>query len=236
MLAVADPHLAAAAIIVLLVVSLATVFLLVPPTKARIETESRTASAVLPAGFLRLVFARFLFLLGTFAIGRFLLLLIAERLHIDPAEAAGQTGAILALFAVLTAAAAVPFGALADRVGQLPVMRLGIALAVVGIAAFLPSAGLAGVLVAGIVMSAGTAGFVAANWAATTQLVPEERAGRLMGLANIGTGGAAACAGLLGPLIDSAGFTPAILLAGLAMIVAFVPLTTAAPIAAVEPA
>jgi hypothetical protein len=57
----------------------------------------------------------------------------------------------------------------------------------------------------------------------------------LMGLANIGTGGAAACAGLAGPLIDAAGFEPAILLAAMATFAALLPLSRQPAAAALEP-
>ena len=50
-----------------------------------------------------------------------------------------------------------------------------------------------------------------------------------MGIANLGTGGAAACAGLLGPLIDRGGFTPAIVLAVLATLAALAPVGATAP-------
>lgn len=234
LLAAGDAVPAAAAITVLLAVSLALVAILVPPTRGPVPRDSDGVPAALPVGFRRLVLARFLFLLGTYGIGRFLLLLIAERMGIDPARAAGETGGFLALFTLVTAATAVPFGTLADRVGQVPVMRLGILLSAVGIAAFLPPAGVPGVLIAGSIMSLGTAAFVAANWAATTQLVRAEQAGRLMGIANLGTGAAAACAGLLGPLIDWGGFTPGILLGALATFGALAPLAATAPIRTVE--
>ena len=215
---------AAVVISVLLAVSVGLVAILVPPTRGPIARGPDDVWTALPAGFVRLVAARFLFLLGTYGIGRFLLLLIADRMGIDPARAAGEAGGLLALFALVTALAAVPFGAVADRVGQVPVMRLGVLLSAVGIAAFIPSVGIGGVVIAGTIMSLGTAAFVSANWAATTELVPAQHAGRLMGIANLGTGGAAACAGLLGPLIDWGGFTPGILVGVLATLIALAPL------------
>jgi hypothetical protein len=55
-----------------------------------------------------------------------------------------------------------------------------------------------------------------------------------MGMANIGTGGAAACAGLLGPVIDGVGFTPAILIAAIATAAALLPLSRMARITPME--
>lgn len=166
-----------------------------------------------------------MFLFGTYAIGRFLLLLLADRLGLDPGHAAGATGGLLALFTLATAVVALSFGLLADRRGRERVMAIGVALPTGGILAFLPTIGVAGALIGGLLMAAGTAAFVSANWAALTDLVPAEDAGWLMGLANIGTGGAAACAGLLGPVIDGVSFTPAIVLAAVATAAALIPLS-----------
>ncbi|MDT8306539.1 MAG: hypothetical protein RRC07_11440, partial [Anaerolineae bacterium] len=41
-----------------------------------------------------------------------------------------------------------------------------------------------------------------ANWALTADLAPDAEAGRFFGLANFGTAGATAAAGLFGPLVD----------------------------------
>ena len=103
-------------------------------------------------------------------------------------------------------------------------MAVGVVLSAAGIVALIPSAGVAGVLIGGSLMSAGTAAFVTANWAALTDLAPGPDAGRLMGIANIGTGGAAAAAGLLGPLIDAGGFGPALAVAAAATALGLLPL------------
>jgi MFS family permease len=58
------------------------------------------------------------------------------------------------------------------------------------------------ILFFGSLLSVGSAAFVSANWAMTADIVPKEEAGRFFRLANIGTAGAAAAAGLFGPLVD----------------------------------
>jgi hypothetical protein len=52
-------------------------------------------------------------------------------------------------------------------------------------------------------MALGSAAFAAANWAMTADLAPPQQAGRFFGLANVGVAGAAAAAGLFGPLVDA---------------------------------
>lgn len=162
----------------------------------------------------RLVLARFLFLLGIYAVGRFLLLFTAQRLGLDADAAAAQAGTALAILTLATAAAAVPSGWLADRIGRSAVMLAGGAIGAVGVAA-LPLAGsLPAILVFGSLMAVGSAAFGAGSWAALADATAERSTGRLLGIANLGTAGAAAAAGLFGPLIDAAGFGPAFALAG----------------------
>ena len=235
LLANGDTAAATAAISILLIVALAIVWALVPPTHGSAPPSLDAAASGLPPGFVHLVITRFLFLLGTYGIGRFLLLLVADRLGIDAAHAADETGTFMALFTLIGAVAAVGSGVVVDRIGPRAVMRLGIMASALGIAGLLPSGGSAGVLIAGTAMALGTAAFASANWAATTRLVPAGQAGKLMGLANLGTGGAAACAGLMGPLIDWGGFTPAILVALSATLGALAPLATSRPTSIVEP-
>jgi MFS family permease len=157
----------------------------------------------LPAGLLPLVAARFFFLVGIYAVGRFLLLFVAERMGLRPDAAAEQAGTALALLAVITVVASLPSGWLADRVGRRALMLAGGAFAAVGIA-LLPAAGsMPAILAFGALMALGTAAFNAASWAALTDLTPRADAGRLLGLANFGTAGAAAAAGAFGLLIDA---------------------------------
>lgn len=152
--------------------------------------------------FVRVVAARFLFLLGTFVVGRYLLLYVAERLGIDPSTAADETGALLAALTLLTALAAIPGGWLADRIGRARTMAAGSLLAAAGASLLIVADTAPEIAVFGALLSIGTATFAAANWAMTADLVPRSEAARFFGLANIGTGGAAAAAGLLGPAID----------------------------------
>jgi MFS family permease len=74
----------------------------------------------------------------------------------------------------------------------------------------LPAAGSMETLLAfGLLMAVGSAAFGSASWAMLADLSPSPRAGRLMGLANFGTAGAAAAAGLFGLVVDGPGFATA---------------------------
>jgi len=221
LLASGDAVAAAAVITVLVVAALVLVFVLVP-NRQRLRRPVRP-SLRLPDGLGALILARFLFLFATYGVGRFLVLLVGERLGLDPSQAVGGAAGLLALFTLATAASALPVGWLADRQSRRDLMVAGAAIAAAGIAMLVPSTGLPGVLAGGLLMSVGTAAFVTANWAATTTIVARDDAGRLMGIANLGTGLAAAAAGALGPLIDAAGFGPALVVAATASAAAALP-------------
>ena len=121
----ADGNAVAAAAVTtgLLVAALVLVRALVPGRSPRaaeaasaLPAAAQSANAPtnkgLPAGFGRLIAARFLFLVGAFGVSRFLLLLVADRLEIDPERAADEAGLLLAALALLTVLAAVPLGRL----------------------------------------------------------------------------------------------------------------------------
>ncbi len=152
--------------------------------------------------FVRLVAARFLFLLGTFAVGRFLMFFVSDRLSLPAAQASGLSGVILAILALATVLAAFPAGWAADRFGRVRVMLIGALASSLGTLLLIFANDFAGIVLFGVLMSIGNAAFNSANWAMTADLAPAEEGGRFYGLANIGTAGASAAAGLFGPLVD----------------------------------
>jgi len=186
------------------------------PTERRLIARPAPAAGALT----RLILARFLFLFGTYAVGRFLLLLVEDR----SGAGAGVTGALLAGLTLLTAVTAIPAGRVADRIGRDRAMTVGAVVASLGIVTLIPSLELPGIVLGGALMAVGTALFISANWSATTGIVPAPGAGRVMAIANVGTGAAAAAAGLLGPVIDVAGFGTALAIAALVSVAAVVPL------------
>jgi MFS family permease len=150
--------------------------------------------------FASAVAARFLFLLGTFGIGRLLYVFIQQELGLSDSAAPEAVGSILAAFALVTGCIALAGGWLADRSGRLAPMAGGAALGAAG-ALVLVTGGAPGIASGGLLMSAGSGLFAAGNWAVTSDLVPREEAARFMGIANFGTVGAAAAAGGAGLLV-----------------------------------
>jgi MFS family permease len=174
-----------------------------PPARTSLITAFRLDLRMHRA-FAWLVASRFLFLLGTYAVGRFFLYFVADRLDLDPAQAAGPAGALLAGLTLATILAAPPAGWAADRWGRLPLMLVGAAIAAVGPLGLIIAGDAVQILLCGVLMAVGSAAFTGANWARTADLAPPGEAARFFGLANLGTAGGAAAAGLFGPLIDGA--------------------------------
>lgn len=167
------------------------------PTQFRLSAPDHAGALVI------LVAARFLFLLGIYVVGRFLVLWFADRFDLTANAAAEGAGGLLAVLALMTVLASLPSGWLADRFGRQGLMLGGGALAAVGIGLLPISSSMELVVLAGVLMAIGTGAFGAGSWAALTDLAPPPDAGRLLGVANLGTAGAAAAAGIFGVLIDA---------------------------------
>jgi MFS family permease len=157
------------------------------------------------APFLAAVTSRFLFLLGTFAVGRFFLFFVEDTVLKGVQEPAGRAGAMLASLALLTGITAPAAGWLADRWGRRRLMVAGALFSAGGVGLLATATSPTLLLAFGSLMSVGSAAFMAANWAQIADAVPPAEASRYFGLANIGAVGAAAAAGLLGPVVDRDG-------------------------------
>jgi MFS family permease len=152
--------------------------------------------------FVRLILARFFFLLGIYGTGRFLLLFVANRLGLSQAQAAEQAGNLLAGLALITILASPFTGWLSDRIGRVPLMIGGAILSAVSAFMLIWAESATQILLFGGLMSIGSAAFAGGSWALTADLVPQNESARFFGLANFSTAGSAAVAGLFGPLID----------------------------------
>lgn len=226
----------------ILVITYLLAVLLTPEDAPRKEGAGRIQSApplrkifrfdlTRSSAFTQLLLARFLFLLGIYGTGRFLLFFVADRLGLPQDQAAEQAGSLLAALALITILASPFTGWLADRIGRVPLMIAG-ALCGAASAFLLAWANTAGqILLFGGLMSLGSAAFAGGSWAYLADLVPKEEPARFFGLANFSTAGAAAAAGLFGPVIDGVeriapgmGFSALFLLASLAFLASTLPL------------
>lgn len=154
------------------------------------------------SAFKRLLFCRFLFLFGIYAIGRFLLYFVSERLGLNANQATEQAGMILAGLAFVTILASPLTGWLADRIGRLPLMVVGAVCGAVSALLLILANSTGQILLFGSLMSIGSAAFAGGSWALLADLIPKDESARYFGLANFSTAGSTAAAGLLGPVID----------------------------------
>lgn len=183
------------------------------------------------AVFVRLIIARFLFLLGIYATGRFLLLFVANRLGLPEEQAAEQAGNLLAGLALITVLASPLTGWLADRTGRIPLMIAGAVFSAVSALLLIWAGSASQILLFGGLMSIGSAAFAGGSWAMLADVVPQNESARFFGLANFSTAGSAAVAGLFGLLIDGAermspglGFSVLFLTAALAFLASILPI------------
>jgi len=149
-----------------------------------------------------LISSRFLFLLATYAIGRFLLLFVSDRLSLGANAAAEQAGNVLAGLALFSVLASLPMGWAVDRFGRIPLMVSGAVLSALGVLLIIRAESMQQMLVFGAFLSIGSGAFASANWAMTADIAPPSESARFFALANFGTAGAMATAGLFGPFID----------------------------------
>ncbi len=193
------------------------------PSRSAISPSALWSGLGHRRAFMTLLISRFCFLLGIYAVGRFLVLFIGHRLGLDAEATASEAGIVLAMLALLTAIASVPAGWAADRLGWRPLMIGGAVVAAIGMGLLPLATSTPQIAILGGLLALGTATFGAGSWALATDLVPREEAGRHMGIANYATAGAAAAAGLLGPIVDAgnsfapgAGFTAVMLVSATA--------------------
>ncbi|HEX5944255.1 MAG TPA: MFS transporter [Anaerolineales bacterium] len=229
------------AIAAILVIAYILAVLLTPEDKPNRQVAIKTDRVSLPGifrfdlteqkAFVRLILARFLFLLGVYGTGRFLLFFVAKRLGLSEDQAAAQAGNLLAGLALITVLASPLTGWLADRIGRVPLMIAGALCSAVSALTLVWANSASQILLFGGLMSLGSAAFAGGSWALLADVVPKQHSARFFGLANFSTAGAAAAAGLFGPVIDwgeqsspGMGFSILFILASIAFITSALPL------------
>ena len=232
---------AVGAIAAILVVAYLLGALLTPEDKADKEISVKTSALPLrnvfrldltrQTAFVRLILARFLFLLGIYGTGRFLLFFVADRLGLPEDLAVKQAGTLLAGLALITIVASPLAGWLADRVGRIPLMVAGALFSTLSSLLLVGANSASQILAFGGLMSLGSAAFAGGSWALLADLVPKNESARFFGLANFSTAGSAAAAGLFGPVIDwvergspGMGFSVLFILASVAFLASALPL------------
>jgi hypothetical protein len=152
---------------------------------------------------------RLAFLVAASNLAGFMLYFLQERFPGLPAEKAAKPAATAALLAgLLILILALPGGWLADRLGKKPLLATSGLLGVLATGLLLLLPGLGAIYLGGILLGAAVGLFYSASWAMGTALIPEEEAGRYLGLSNLAGAGAGAIGAYLGgPLADQMGYS-----------------------------
>jgi MFS family permease len=149
------------------------------------------------------VISRLAFMVGVVNIGTFAVYFVQERLGFPAEQAANPAARLMTLVGIAILLAALPGGWLSDRFGPRRLTAASGLLAAVGTTIALSTNQLGVIYACGVLIGVAAGTFYSANWAVGTRLVPDQEAGRYLGIANLAGAGAGAIGAYLGgPLAD----------------------------------
>jgi len=151
--------------------------------------------------FIWWVINRLLFLAAVGSIQGFAQFFLKDVLQIP--DAATKTTYLLGAVALFLLPSAIGGGYIADRIGRKRLVGVSGLIAAGGAFLLLFATGMPMVIVSGCIIGLGTGTFMATNWALGTDLVPQEQAGKFLGISNLaGAGAGIIGAGIGGPMAD----------------------------------
>ncbi len=146
---------------------------------------------------------RLAFLVGVVNLTSFAVYFLQARLNLPGEKAAGPTGALMQIVGICILVFALLGGWLADRFSRKQLVAIAGVVAAVGIFIVVIAPNLTVIYVGGLFIGAATGIFYTANWALGTELVPQEEAGRYLGISNLAGAGAGAVGAFIGgPIAD----------------------------------
>jgi MFS family permease len=171
-----------------------------PQTGKKNPIRELVADLARQPGFAWLIVSRLLILLGIYAVQSFVQYYLRDVMRVaNPPEA---TGNLLTTLGLPLTLAVFPAGFLSDRLGRRRMNLVAGAIVTLGILPLAFAVSMTQVSILAALIGIGTGVFLSANWALATDLIPQQEAGKYLGLTNLATAGAGALARLGGPLID----------------------------------
>lgn len=169
---------------------------------------------------------RLLFLTGATNLAGFMVFFLQERFPALAGEkAAGPAATITMFVGIFILLSALPSGWLSDRFGKKKLILASAILAGSGTAIVILSPTIVPMYFGGCFIGAGIGFFYAANWALGTEIVPQNEAGRFLGISNLAGAGAGAVGAYIGgPIADQIGYTPLIMIYGILFVFSIVAL------------
>ncbi len=150
--------------------------------------------------YTQLLVSRFLILLGVYAVQAFAQYFIRDRLGVDDPEAV--TGNLMAAIGLALTLLVFPAGWLSDQIGRMRLNLIAGFLASLGVFLLVFARNVPSLYIFGAIIGMATGIYLSVNWALAIDLIPDEEAGKFLGLSNLATAGASAASRLGGPLID----------------------------------
>ena len=148
----------------------------------------------------RLIFSRFLYLVGIYGFQSFAQYFIRDRFpEQDPIA---FTQLVMGTFVVVLIIFTLLAGYLGDRYGRKRIHIISGFVGAIGAVLLIFAATPGQLIIFGCFMGIGLGIFMSTNWAMANQMAPAAEAGKYMGLTNLATAGSAAVARLEGPMID----------------------------------
>ncbi len=155
------------------------------------------------SAFVWWVISRLAFLVSVTNLGGFVLYFLQGRLGITRESAAKPASQMMMLVGVFILLSALPAGWLVDRIGRKKVVAWSGLIAAMGTAIVLFATNLTLVFIGASIIGVATGVFYTASWALGTGLVPEDEAGRYLGISNLAGAGAGAVGAYIGgPVAD----------------------------------
>ncbi|MBN1262623.1 MAG: MFS transporter [Anaerolineae bacterium] len=155
------------------------------------------------------VITRLAFLVGSTNLAGFMVYFLQEQFPELQGEAAAGPAAQLTMFVgIFILLTALPSGWLSDRFGKKLMVALSGILATLGTLVFILVPNMTVMYIGACLVGAGVGLFYSANWALGTEIVPQDQAGRYLGLSNLAGAGAGAIGAYIGgPIADTCGYT-----------------------------
>lgn len=154
------------------------------------------------------VINRLAFLAAANGLSGFMLYFLQERFADLQAErAAGPASSAVTLVGVFVLLTAIPSGWVADRIGKRALVAVSGIVAAAGMTVLLLVPTMETVYIGGSLVGIAVGLFFTTNWALGTEVVPQEEAGRYLGLANLAGAGAGAIGAYIGgPIADESSY------------------------------
>jgi len=153
------------------------------------------------SGFVLFLISRLLFIMALTTLQSFALYYFQDV--VDIVQPAKVTADLITVVGIAMLVVVYPAGRLSDKVGRKPILTACGLLAALGISLIISFPHYNWILFAGALIGIAAGSFLSTNWALATDLIPQEEAGRYLGIANLASAGGSALARLIGPLIDS---------------------------------